>query len=62
LFGVSRDSALGVTDSLPLVIYSLGPDRDEWEARQLGSAYRPQVLYDPTNGSISRGDLTMEAP
>ncbi len=35
------------------VVYSLGPDEEDDEAR---------IEYDPTNGTISRGDLSLRVP
>jgi len=37
----------------PFVVYSVGPDREDQLA---------EIAYDPTNGTISRGDLFTEVP
>ena len=61
-FADSRGRPLGVSNTTPVYIYSYGPDTDESQARQAGDRYIPEVLYDPTNGTISHGDLFIAIP
>jgi hypothetical protein len=38
-------------------IYSYGPDTDEDNTIHQDPAYIPTVPYDPTNGTVSAGEL-----
>jgi len=62
LFANTRGRPLGITNTIPVYVYSYGPDTDESEARKVGDRYVPEVLYDPTNGTISPGDLFIAIP
>ncbi len=61
-FADTRGKPLGITNTTPVYVYSYGPDTDEWEATQAGDRYVPEVHYDPTNGTISPGDLFIAIP
>lgn len=58
LFADTRGKPLGVSEGFPVYVYSYGPDGDEQDR----TAKRPQVLYDPTNGAFSSGDLFIRIP
>ncbi len=53
---------LGVTNTTPVYVYSVGPDRFEKEALGDEEGYVATDLYDPTNGTVSRGDLFIAIP
>ncbi len=62
---------LGVTDTYPVRVYSLGPDhepRDQMRGPEGGPFPRHKpaeycvVAYDPSNGTFSAGDLWVEIP
>ena len=64
-FATTRNRPLGISAGPPLRIYSFGPDNDESTADQrggLGDGYEAEVMYDPTNGITSSGDLFIEIP
>lgn len=62
-FAKTMGRALGVAQtSGGLVIYSVGPDRDDTDAERAGVNYQPESPYDPTNGTVSRGDLYIRVP
>ncbi len=61
-FADTRGKSLGISNTTPVYIYSYGPDTDEADARKLGDKYVPEVMYDPTNGTISEGDLFIKIP
>ncbi len=61
-FADTRGRPLGISNTTPVYVYSYGPDTDEWEATQAGDRYVPEVHYDPTNGTISPGDLYIAIP
>ncbi len=62
IFADTKGKPLGITNTTPVYVYSYGPDTDEWQAQQVGDRYVPEVLYDPTNGTISPGDLFIAIP
>lgn len=53
---------LSIADTSPVRVYSYGPDTNQVDALKLGSGYKPDVQYDPTNGIVSAGDLILEIP
>lgn len=55
---VSPHGQLRVAQTMPLIIYSCGPDRDD----TMPQIVRPQAQYDPTNGATSRGDMWIQIP
>jgi hypothetical protein len=67
-FADTRGRSLRVTQTTPVMVFNVGPDRvfsvgpdtDEKSIDAAGPSYRPSVLYDPTNGITSRGDLFLE--
>lgn len=59
-FADTKGKSLGITKSKPVIIYSYGPDTDEYKVREIGDNFIPQIHYDPTNGSVSYGDLFIE--
>ncbi len=61
-FADTRGRPLGITNTIPVYVYSYGPDTNEDWARESGDRYVPEVLYDPTNGTISPGDLFIAIP
>jgi hypothetical protein len=61
-FADTRGKSLGISNTTPVYVYSYGPDVNEQWARQMGERYVPEVLYDPTNGTISQGDLFIAIP
>jgi hypothetical protein len=61
-FADTRGRPLGISNTTPVYIYSYGPDTDESEARRAGDRYVPEIQYDPTNGTISQGDLFIAIP
>ncbi|MCX7014584.1 MAG: hypothetical protein NTW86_18875 [Candidatus Sumerlaeota bacterium] len=54
----TRGRGLWITETTPVCVYSFGPDVDEMRT----NVARPDVLYDPTNGINSRGDLWIQIP
>ena len=58
VFGGRRPApqSLKISNTTPLYIYSIGPDLDEDTGNHL-SRFTPEFHYDPTNGTISKGDL-----
>lgn len=58
IFASYKGNPLGVTNTSPVYIYSVGPDND---GRQK-NIQRPEVMYDPTNGTTSNGDLFIALP
>ena len=61
-FVYDKGSSLGVSNTSPVYIYSYGPDRDEQEASTRNNNDIPEVMYDPTNGIVSNGDLWICVP
>ncbi|MCD6385573.1 hypothetical protein J7M23_07310 [Candidatus Sumerlaeota bacterium] len=61
-FANTRGKPLGISNTMPVCVYSYGPDTDEEEALPYGESYVPEVMYDPSNGTISNGDLFMQIP
>ncbi len=61
-FADTRGKSLGITKSTPIQIYSYGPDTDEAEAKKQLDNYIPSIKYDPTNGTVSNGDLYFSVP
>jgi len=53
---------LNVSRTVPVMIYSFGPDTDEMERLSSGTISKPEVMYDPTNGVVSDGDLWIVIP
>ncbi len=61
-FADTRGRPLGISNTTPVYVYSYGPDTNEHWAREAGDRYVPEVLYDPTNGTITPGDLFIAIP
>lgn len=57
-FADARTKQLSVTGAAPVYVYSFGPDTDQ----NVIHAQHPQVMYDPTNGTVSDGDLWIRIP
>lgn len=62
LFADTKNKPLGVTNTSPVCVHSFGPDVNEGAAVRLGDSYVPEVEYDPTNGTISKGDIFITVP
>ena len=61
-FADTRGKSLGITNTRPPIVYSYGPDTNERAALDWGINYVPDVHYDPTNGTVSYGDLYLRIP
>lgn len=61
-FAMPKGRGLGIADTLPVRVYSVGPDTNPAETDAAGTAYAPTVQYDPTNGVVSAGDIFIEVP
>jgi len=61
-FANHRNVPLSITNSIPVYIYSYGPDTDQGRIKQIGNSYIPTIHYDPTNGTTSDGDLFITIP
>lgn len=61
VFGDNKGKQLCVTNTRPVKIYSVGPDRDLKAARK-EDVNEVSVAYDPTNGTMSSGDLFLTIP
>ncbi len=61
-FGNRKSVPLLISNSTPVYIFSAGPDFDGIEIQRQIDSYIPTVYYDPTNGTISYGDLFIEIP
>jgi hypothetical protein len=60
IFHDVKGAPLSITDTIPAKIVSFGPDTDSSRVRPDGTGLLPlQPAYDPTNGTISRGDLIL---
>lgn len=57
VFADTKGKPLSVANSVPVCVYSYGPDTDESEVAKQANTYVPKLCYDPTNGTVSRGDL-----
>lgn len=57
-FADTRGKPLNITNGPPFYVYSYGPDHDE----HVLPMTRPQVAYDPSNGTSSSGDLFIAIP
>jgi hypothetical protein len=56
-----RGAPLSITDTLPAKIISFGPDTDSARVKPDGTGLLPlQPVYDPTNGTVSAGDLILD--
>ena len=74
LFASTMGKPLEATDTMPVYVYSYGPDRDEhgdycppsssqWPDRRKREPIDfPEISYDPTNGATSGGDLFLIIP
>jgi hypothetical protein len=62
VFADRRGQPMGITQRAPVRIWSAGPDTDSSAIERAGAAYLPTVQYDPTNGTISQGDVFIELP
>jgi len=62
-FGPKRPepASLLISDTTPVYVYSRGPDTDIDTGDDMGR-FTPSNLYDPTNGTISSGDLFLKIP
>ncbi|MBX7246937.1 MAG: hypothetical protein K1X53_15680 [Candidatus Sumerlaeaceae bacterium] len=62
----AKDRSLSVTSSLPIIIYSQGPicclNCGQGDSLPGEPNYRPKVEYDPTNGTVSAGELLIHIP
>ncbi|MCX6998954.1 MAG: hypothetical protein NT106_01440, partial [Candidatus Sumerlaeota bacterium] len=55
-----KGAPLSITDTVPAKIISFGPDTDSARVRSDGTGLLPlQPAYDPTNGTVSPGDLIL---
>lgn len=61
VFADVKGQALSVTRDAPVMVYSYGPDQTR-DTAESAETYRPKVMYDPTNGLISAGDLFVTLP
>jgi hypothetical protein len=61
-FADTKGKGLSWNTTVPLHIYSYGPDTDEGNIAPLEPFYVPSVQYDPTNGTINQGDIYMVLP
>lgn len=65
-FAFTRNLPLQITDSVPVYIYSYGPDVDENQTTitpgPLGPGLHPEPQYDPRAGETSDGDLWYRVP
>jgi len=61
-FADTRGRPLGISNTIAVYVYSYGPDTNEQRAREAGDRYVPEAHYDPTNGTISPGDLFIAIP
>ena len=61
-FSIINNTRLRITNSVPIYIFSIGPDINENEIQKTGDSYIPKVHYDPTNGTTSAGDLFIAIP
>ena len=56
-----KGAPLSITDTVPAKIMSFGPDTDSARVKPDGTGLLPlQPQYDPTNGTISAGDLILD--
>lgn len=62
VFADMRGRGLSITESTPVCVYSYGPDIDQDKILPIEKRYRPTVQYDPTNGTISGGDIFITLP
>ncbi|MGI8907823.1 MAG: hypothetical protein ACR2IE_15185 [Candidatus Sumerlaeaceae bacterium] len=57
-FADTRGRGLSIVETTgSVLVYSYGPDTDQREVEDFKGAYVPAVSYDPTNGTVSKGDL-----
>jgi len=61
-FASSPGTTLGSDNTRPVLIYSLGPDRQESRIKGVRIDGPFRIPYDPTNGLNGRGDLVLELP
>lgn len=52
---------LRISDTVPVYVYSVGPNLDA-DAPHAEIPFSPETHYDPTNGTVSRGDLFIRIP
>jgi hypothetical protein len=52
---------LKISETSPVKIVSYGPDHDIWKRKENVWKF-PEVMYDPTNGIYSNGDLYITVP
>jgi len=55
------DGQLSVSNTTPVFVYSYGPDQVDSTGESAGS-YIPWLAYDPTNGTMSDGDIFIQIP
>lgn len=60
VFADTKGRQLSVTNTNPVYVYSVGPDQDEQQHVRTPDSL--QVSYDPTNGTMSSGDLFVVIP
>ena len=67
--GLPRDpysinkGSLGVADARPVCIYSVGPQQGFNNRKAImEGTYIPKIQYDPTNGTMSAGEIMMTVP
>jgi hypothetical protein len=56
-FANTRGRGLNRTNAAPVRVYSFGPDTDENEILPRIDSNVPETPYDPTNGTVSAGDI-----
>jgi len=61
-FADTKGKPFGIANTDPILVYSYGPDTNESEAQQEGDQYVPQIPYDPTNGTVTIGDIFIQIP
>lgn len=61
-FADKKGTQYSVSDSEPVTVYSFGPDTDQEKILPLQPKYTPSVQYDPTNGTLSAGDIFVTIP
>jgi hypothetical protein len=62
VFADRKGQSMRVTSSTPVCIYSVGPNTDEGRIAPIEDSYIPTVQYDPTNGTVSGGDIYITLP
>lgn len=61
-FADVKGHGMRITSSTHVCVYSVGPNTDEGRIAPIEDTYVPAVQYDPTNGTISGGDIFITLP